>query len=203
VKLRQLTRDRRSLDDFARAFFGVDDGRLVPELYGFDDIVQALDGVAQFDWTAFLRQRLDTHDAAGLLDGIEGSGWTLTYADKPGAYGRSLDELADSTSLVDSIGLVAGKDGVISRVTWDGPAFAAGLAPGNTLVAVNARSFRPDLLRQAVAAARTAPAPIVLLVKDADVYRNVAIDYHQGLRYPRLERTAGAKDLLGEILAPR
>jgi predicted metalloprotease with PDZ domain len=203
VKLRQLTRDRRSLDDFARAFFGVDDGRVAPELYGFDDVVQALDGIAHFDWAAFLRTRLDTHESAGVLDGVEGSGWRLSFGDRPGDYARSLDDLADATSLIDSIGLAVGKDGAVTRVSWGGPAFAAGLAPGNTLVAVNARSYRADLLKQAVAAAKTAPEAIVLLVKDADVYRNVAVDYHEGLRYPRLERAEGSKDLLGEILAPR
>ena len=203
VKLRQLTRGRHSLDDFARAFFGVNDGQMAPQLYGFDDVVQALDGLAQFDWSGFLRRRLDTHESAGLLDGVDGSGWELAFGERPGEYARSLDELADATSLLDSIGLVVNKDGIVTRVNWDGPAFAAGLAPGTTLVAVNARSYRPDLLRQAVAAAKTAPDPVVLLVKDGDVYRNVAVDYHQGLRYPRLQRVQGAPDLLDEILAPR
>jgi predicted metalloprotease with PDZ domain len=203
VKLRQLTRNRRSLDDFARTFFGIDDGRMTPELYDFEDVVRALDATAQFDWAGFLRRRLDTHDNAGLLEGVEGSGWELSFGDRPGEYARSIDELGDTTSLLDSIGLVAGKDGTVARVTWAGPAFTAGLAPGNTLVAVNARSFRPDLLRQAVAASKTAAEPIVLLVKDGDVYRNVAVNYHQGLRYPHLQRVQGTRDLLGEIIAPR
>jgi predicted metalloprotease with PDZ domain len=202
VKLRQLTRDRRSLDDFARAFFGVDDGRMAPELYGFDDVVQALDGIVHADWAGFLRARLDTHDNGGVLDGVDGSGWRLSFADRPGDYARSLDELAEVTSLVDSIGLAVARDGTIARVAWDGPAFAAGLAPGSALVAVNGRSYRPDLLRQAVAAAQAGSAPIALLVRDGDMYRSVAVDYHGGLRYPRLERARGTRDLLGEILAP-
>lgn len=42
-----------------------------------------------------------------VLDGIEDSGWELSYDELPGEYARSLDELSDTTSLLDSIGLVA------------------------------------------------------------------------------------------------
>ncbi len=203
VKIRELTRDRRSLDDFARRFFGGDDGRMEPELYDFDDIVRALDDIAHADWAALLRQRLDTHDNAGLLDGLEHGGWRLAFADQPGEFTRSIDEMADTTSLLDSLGVAIAKDGSLARVVWGSPAFAAGLAAGDAVVAVNGRSYRPDLLKDAVKRSRTDTAPIAFLVLDADLYRNVAVDYHGGLRYPQLERIAGEKDLLSEILAPR
>ena len=50
----------RSLDDFACAFFGVEDGRVAPLLYEFDDVVAALALVQPFDWRALLRERLDS-----------------------------------------------------------------------------------------------------------------------------------------------
>ena len=43
--MRELTRDKRSLDDFARAFFGVDDGTWNVKPYVFEDVVAALNGV--------------------------------------------------------------------------------------------------------------------------------------------------------------
>ncbi|PYS02216.1 MAG: hypothetical protein DMG15_22235 [Acidobacteria bacterium] len=50
--------------------------------------------------------------------------------------------------------------------------------------------------------ARKSGASIELLVKNGDRYRTVRMDYHDGLRYPHLERT-GAVALLDQILAPR
>lgn len=55
AKLRSLTGDKRSLDDFARAFFGVDDGSHVPKTYTFDDVVAALNDTAKYDWASFLK----------------------------------------------------------------------------------------------------------------------------------------------------
>jgi len=42
-----------------------------------------------------------------------------------------------------------------------------------------------------------------LLVKDGDRIRTVALDYHDGLRYPHLERDSGAPARLDQILTPR
>ena len=42
-----------------------------------------------------------------------------------------------------------------------------------------------------------------LIVKDYEQYRTVVFDYHDGLRYPRLERIPGTPDRLGDILTPR
>jgi hypothetical protein len=51
-----------------------------------------------------------------------------------------------------------------------------------------------------VTAAKTATAPIALLVKDNDEFRTVAIDYHGGLRYPHLVPIPGAAPRLDDIL---
>ena len=41
--IRELSNGQKSLDDFARAFFGVDDGQwLTPKPYRFDEVVTAL-----------------------------------------------------------------------------------------------------------------------------------------------------------------
>ena len=85
--IREKTNGARSLDDFARAFFGTpentSDGRVEPLLYGFDDIVRTLDAVAPHDWVKFLRERLDSRNGAAPLDGLKRSGWKLVYAEQP------------------------------------------------------------------------------------------------------------------------
>src|SRR4029077_4066560 len=61
AKLRELYNARQSLDDFERAFFGVDDGTWRVKPYTFDDIVAALNSIAPYDWATFLRQRVDAN----------------------------------------------------------------------------------------------------------------------------------------------
>ena len=68
------------------------------------------------------------------------------------------------------------------------------------LVAVNGIAYKPELLREAITEAKDGRG-IELLVKAADRYRNVRIDYRGGLRYPKLERLAGTPDRLTEILS--
>lgn len=202
AKVRELTRDKRSLDDFARAFFGVDDGSFATRTYGFDDVVQALNDVAPHDWAAFLRTRVDAH--APPLDGLAASGWKLAYTDTPSAYQRSQEADRKVADHAASLGLIVGSgDGRIADVRWDGPAFKAGIAPGSTLVAVNGRVFQRERLSAAIAATKDSAAPIELLVRNGEEYRTLRIDYRGGLKYPHLERIPGTPDRLNAILAPR
>jgi predicted metalloprotease with PDZ domain len=202
AKLRELSHDKRSLDDFARAFFGVDDGSYVVKTYTFDDVAGTLDGVAHFDWATFLHARIDAH--APPLDGIAASGWKLVYTDTPSAYQKSVEANRKVVDFSASIGLlVSTKDGGIVDVRWDGPAFKAGVAPAGTLVAVNGREFKAERLKDAIAAVKGGTAPIELLVKTGDEYRSLRVDYHEGLKYPHLERIAGTADRLDAIFAAR
>ena len=86
---------------------------------------------------------------------------------------------------------------------WNGPAFQAGIAPTSTLVAVNGREFKPERLKEAIVAAKGGSTPIELLIKYGEEYKTVRLAYHDGLKYPHLERIAGTPDRLNAILAPR
>ncbi|MEI7036843.1 M61 family peptidase [Fulvimonas yonginensis] len=202
TQIRELSRGKRSLDDFARAFFGMDNGSHVTKTYTFDDVVDALNQVQPYDWKSFLRARLDYTGDQLPEHGIERGGWKLVYTDTPNAEDKAAESLRHNVNLAYSLGLSASKSGDIYDVQWDGPAFKAGLVPGLTIVAVNGKDFSPEALKDAVTAARTSQAPVELLVKNVDVYSTVRIDYHGGLKYPHLVR-AGGKDLLTAIAAPR
>lgn len=69
-------------------------------------------------------------------------------------------------------------------------------------MAVNGETYAADDLKQAIRLAKGGTTPIELLVKDKDTFRTVRIDYHDGLRYPRLEHLAGPLSSLDEILKP-
>ncbi|AXK72777.1 M61 family peptidase [Lysobacter sp. TY2-98] len=201
ARIRAKTGGKKSLDDFARAFFGVNDGEWkVQNTYTFDDVVKTLDGVVHDDWATFLRDRLD--GKVPLTGGLEASGWKLVYKDEPNGVAKAAAK-GGGADFVYSLGLSIGKDGKVSDVRWDSPAFNAGIGSGMTIVAVNDREYSKDVLSDAVKAAKDDKAPIRLMVKSFDRYQTIPVDYHGGLRYPHLERIAGKPDLLTSIYAPR
>ncbi len=72
--IRERSGGRRSLDDFAKAFFGKDDGSEVTETYTFDDLVAALNRIEPYDWASFLEARLDGRGPGAPLDGLTRGG---------------------------------------------------------------------------------------------------------------------------------
>ena len=200
-KLRELSRGKKGIDDFARAFFGVNDGDWQVDPYTFEDVVKTLSDLQPYDWATFLRQRLDGHGP--FTGGLAAHGWKLVYTDQPSAAVKAMESRRGFTDLTYSLGLAVGKGGDIADVLWDGPAFKAGLSPGMSIVAVNGKEYSGDVIKDAVtAAAKDGQAPIELLVKNFDQYRTLKIDYHQGLKYPHLVRGEGA-DGLSDLLKAR
>ena len=204
TRLRESSRGRRSLDDFARAFHAGDGGRASVSSYRFEDVVATLERIHPDDWAGFLRARIDATGSGAPLDGLARGGWKLVYDVEPTAYQRDVAATRRVSDFSYSLGLVLGVDsGEIDAVLWDSPAFAAGLAPSMTVVAVDGGAWDADRLARAITDAAARKRPIELLVREFDRFRSIRIDYHGGLRYPRLERIAGSPDRLGDILAPR
>ncbi|MCB1625346.1 MAG: M61 family metallopeptidase [Pseudomonadales bacterium] len=204
AQIRKLSRGKKSLDDFARAFFGVDDGAWQTQKpYTFDDVVTTLNAVVPHDWAPFLRDRLDGRTP--LTNGLEASGWRLVYRDTPSAYAqaRAKEDESGSADFIYSLGFTVDKDGAIGDVRWDSPAFKAGIGSDNKLVAVNDLEYNKDTLNAAIKAAVLDAAPLRLLVKESNRYRSVTIDYHDGPRYPYIERIDGAPDYLSAIFAAK
>jgi len=202
--IRERSQGKRSLDDFARRFFGVDDGSYVPVVYGFDDVVRDLNAVEPYDWAAFLRSRLDGHGPGAPLDGLRRGGYRLVFTSEPGDYWTSVETTRNKdTDLTFSLGVVIDKDANLTSVLWDGPAWKAGLTAGAKLVAVDGLAFEPERLKQALRDAKGKKTPLELLVRTDDRFYSVRIDYHDGLRYPHLERDLTRPALLDEILAAR
>src|SRR5476649_1898888 len=203
TKIRELSGDKHSLNDFAASFFGVDNGVAVAYHYTFEDVVKALNAVQPYDWASFLRTRLDGHGPGAPLDGLARSGWKLVYDDKQSEFLKGAEEQRKTASFQYSLGFSVGSEDKITALEWQGPGFKAGLSMGTTLLAVNGHAYKDKLLRAAVTAAAKDPkATIELLVKKGTLYRTITLDYHGGLKYPHLERIAGTPDRLSAILAP-
>jgi predicted metalloprotease with PDZ domain len=204
--IRERSHGRRSLDDFARAFFGINNGSFVTVTYTFDDLVRALNAVEPYDWAAFLRERLDSIDRHAPLGGVGRGGYKLTYSDTPSEYERTAEDHSHRIDLLYSMGVEIddkSTPGSLSEVLWNGPAYQAKLTAGDQILAVNGTAYSADLLKDAIRTARTGTAPIELIVKSGDRFLVAHIDYHGGLRYPHLERDTSQPARLDEILAPR
>ncbi|MGA7792599.1 MAG: hypothetical protein WCA19_06125 [Candidatus Acidiferrales bacterium] len=201
--IREKSGGQRSLDDFAKAFFGVNDGSFVPSTYVFEDVVKALNTVQPNDWAAFLRARLDGHGPGAPLDGITRGGYKLVYTDTPSNYFKDAEVRRKVTDLTYSLGMTIAAEGKLSDVLWEGLAYKIGLTVGTQIIAVNGIALDADQLKSAIKDASKTKAAIELLVKNGDRYRTVKIDYHDGLRYPHLEREGSAAASLDQILTPR
>ena len=202
--IRERSRGQRSLDDFAKRFFGVNDGRIAPETYTRADVVAALNAVEPYDWSTFLRERLEEVGRPAPLDGLRRGGYALVYNDKPSDQWKATESQRKVVLLRYSIGLdIDDKDGSVTSVTWNGPAFKAGLTEGMQILAVNGAAYSGDLLKRTISAAQRSPAPIVLILKSADQYLVATVEYTGGLRYPHLERIASVPALLDDILEAR
>ena len=201
--IRERSRGKRSLDDFARGFFGMRDRDWGELTYTFDDVVAALNTVEPYDWASFLRARVDSTGAPAPLDGITRGGYRLVYSETPGNYWSSREKAREQVDLSYSLGLVIGKDGLVKDVTWGGPAFAAGIASGTTLIATNGDKYDDDKLKQVITAAKGETQAIALLIRQNDHFRTVELPWHGGLRYPHLERVGTGPARLDATLAAR
>ncbi|HLI75950.1 MAG TPA: hypothetical protein VKV02_03315, partial [Acidobacteriaceae bacterium] len=203
--IRQKTDGKKSLNDFVALFHGLG-GNTAPKVvpYTFDDIVTALNTVVPNDWAGFLRSRLDANQVhAPETPGLDAlSGYKLTYSDKPDYWSQLIESEYNGIDTRYSLGMLVASNGQINDVLIDSPAYKAGLAPGFTIVAVNGRAFQTSLLRAAIVDAKGHGPAIELIVANTGYYKVMRIEYHDGERYPQLERVAGTKDYLDDIVAP-
>jgi predicted metalloprotease with PDZ domain len=206
--IRKTTNNQKSLDDFQRIFLGKggNTGPLIVT-YTFDELVADLSQVMAYDWATFLHDRIDNINPRADLAGIEQGGYKLVYQDKPSATAKTRSanlppQFAGIVNAWYSIGLSVNGDGSIRDVRWNGPADKARLAPGSKIIGVNGQAFSGDLLRAAIRDAKGKTQPIHLIVQSDTFLATADIDYHDGERYPVLERVAGTPAYLDDITKP-
>ncbi len=190
--IRQGTGGKKSIDDFAKLFFGMRDGDYGQIAFEVDEIVTKLGQVYPYDWAKLIDQRINTPGQPAPVKGIELGGYRLVWKEEPNPYMKAVMSDSKSLNLTNSIGLVIDKDAKVTATQWDGPAFKAGIVSGATILAVNGIGYSQDELKKAITAAKTG-APLELLTKRGDRFITYAIDYKGGLRWPWLERVAAGK----------
>jgi len=200
--IRERSGGKRSLDDFARAFFGVNDGDWGTLIYTRKDVVATLNKIEPYDWESFFKKRVDDVAKNAPLDGLERGGYKLVYSDTPNTVWRDGEVRSRGANLLYSIGLSVDQNGKITLIQWDGPAWKAGLNTSLTITGVNGQAFSADRLKAAVAGTKSG-TPVDLLIRMGETFKTVRLDYRGGHRYPRLERIANKPAYIDDILAAR
>jgi predicted metalloprotease with PDZ domain len=200
--IRQQTQNKKSLDDFCKKFYGGPSSvpKVIP--YVYDDVVNALNETAPYDWNGFFQKRVYEIAARAPFGGIENGGWRLAYTNEVPPLLKTREGQRKFMEMSYSLGIMLSSDGDIRDVLPGTPADAAGVGIGMKLMAVNGRAWTPDILRAAVKSAVTNRAPIELLVVNDDYYKTCVLNYHDGEKYPILERDPARADLLDDIIKP-
>ena len=202
VTIRELSKGKKSLTDFCRAFAGGPSGAPAVKPYTFDDVVSTLNAVQPYDWAEFLRERVESVEPRAPLGGIENGGWKLVYNSTRSELWKNSEAERRSIDLTYSVGLVVKDDGTVRDVVVGGPAQLAGIAPADKLMALDNRQFTSTLLREAVQATAQSARTMELLVKNGEYYSVHRITYQGGEKYPHLEREQGKRDVLSQIIQP-
>jgi predicted metalloprotease with PDZ domain len=196
--IRAKSGGKKSMDDFAKLFFGPPSSAPALKPYTLDDVVSALNAVAPYDWRAFLDERVYRVAPRPPLGALAAAGWRLIYTDTPNTYAALRERTSKTTDASFSLGLWVKGDGTISDVVYGSPASAAGLVPKMKITAINGRKFDADVLREEIRAAK----PIDVFVEQGSWAGRFHIEYSGGERFPHLQRIEGAPDVLSEIMRP-
>jgi len=205
--IRKQTNNKKSLTDFLHIFLakGGNTGPLIVP-YNRDELVADLNQVVAYNWAAFLHEHIDNVNPHADLNGIERGGYKLVYTDKPNAGERTMASAggrrAAGINAWYSLGLRVSGEGVISDVRWGGPGDKANLAPGQKILAINGNIFSADALRTAIQEAKGKTEPIHLILQSDTFVSTAAVDYHDGERYPVLQRIEGTPAYLDDITVP-
>ena len=201
--LRQQTKGKKGLDDFARAFFGINPGDWGQVVYNRGDVIKTLNDVAPYDWAGLFQKHVDGTTRETPKGGFTLGGYRLAYGDTPGSITKAVESAQKVVDQSFGLGLTVKNSGEIASVVWDSAAFKAGLAVGSTIVAVNGNEYSADVFKMAIKNATDARTPIQIIVKQDKYYRTLSLAYSGGLRYPRLEKTGEGEGSLDRLLKPK
>jgi predicted metalloprotease with PDZ domain len=201
--MRELSNERHGLAEFAGTFFDGNNilGDRTIHTYTFVDVCNALNKIVPYDWQGYFTIRLQAHDDAHLLDGLARAGYRLVYSETPSAFFQAAEAESGAMDLSLSLGLVVGKTGLVKTVSWEGPAFKAGISLGAQLVRIGKQPYSDEVLKEAIRAAAQSKQPIEVTYNADGAIYTVAISYFDSLRYPHLQRIPGSIDRLGPLFS--
>jgi predicted metalloprotease with PDZ domain len=201
--IREKSGGKKSLDDFAKAFFGIKNGDWGTVTYNFDEVVRTLNGVVPYDWATFLDTRIRQPGQAAPWGGIEKGGYKVVWKDEPNVYEKERMKNGNFVDLTFSLGMNIDKDGIVSSTLWEGPAFREGIVNGTKIIAVGGVGYSKERMNDAVKASIDKKQPVKLMIENNKRFREVTLSYAGGQRYAHLEPTSKGEQPLDRLLLPR
>ena len=200
--IRERSHGARSLDTFLHRYTEPALTGPIVKTYTRAEIEALLNQVEPYDWHAFFDKYVYQRSVHPPADELARAGWKFVYTEKPNVFITASQ--ADDPGITGwySYGADLSAKGVVRDVREDSPAWRAGLAPGMHVLAVDNQEFSPDVFAYAVKKARHSNAPISLITSQTGWFQTLSLDYHDGMRYPHLERIDGTPDMLAAIMAP-
>src|SRR5262249_26512177 len=147
---------------FCRRFHGGESGAPKVVTYEFDDVINALNEVAPYDWRGFFNKRIYTTEARAPLGGIELAGWHLNYSEQMPEILKAKEDIEKGADVSYSIGLNLKENGEIIDAIPGMAAADAGIGPGMKVIAVNGRRWSDKVLRAAIKASGTEPVELLI-----------------------------------------
>ena len=203
MTIRELSKGKKSLDDFAKAFFGMREADWGVLTYDFEEVVRTLNAVQPYDWAKFLDTKLRQPGQPAPMTGFDKGGYKLVWKDEPNIFDKEIMKEGNNISLTHSLGLTIDKDAKVTSVFWDSPAFKADIVNGAKILAVGGVAYSKDRLLDAIKAAKDGKAPVRLLVERNKRFEQIDIAYSGGLRYPHLEPVGKGETAIDRLLMPR
>jgi predicted metalloprotease with PDZ domain len=200
--IRDKTQGKKSLDDFLHLYSTPSVTGPITKTYTRADIERLLNEVVPYDWHAFIQQRVYELAPTPPTGELARAGWRLVYTSKPNEFIEAFETLRHSNSQWYSYGLEIGKDDTVADVREGSPAWAAGMAPGMKIAAVDGQAYNDDVLKYISTQAEHSNGSTRFLVQQDGWYHTYQVTYHGGPSYPHLVRVAGKADMLAKIMAP-
>jgi predicted metalloprotease with PDZ domain len=200
--IRERSHGVRSLDTFLHRYTEPALTGPIVKTYTRAEIETLLNQVEPYDWHAFFDKYVYQRSVHPPGDELARAGWKFVYTEKPNAFITAGQ--ADDHGITGwySYGADLSARGIVRDVRDGSPAWRAGFAPGMHILAVDNQEFSADVFEYAVKKAQRSSASISLITSQTGWFQTLSLDYHDGIRYPHLERIEGIPDMLAAIMAP-
>jgi predicted metalloprotease with PDZ domain len=200
--IRERSHGARSLDTFLHRFTEPSTTGPMVVPYTREQVESLLGQTEPYDWHGFFQKYVYEIAPHPPTDELARAGWKIVYNAKPNEFIEANNENDKEITGWYEYGANISSKGAIRDVRLDSPAWKAGLVPGMTILAVDGQAFAPDVLTYALKRAQGRTTPIAFIVSQNSWFQVINVDYHEGIRYPHLERIEGTPDMLASIMAP-